>query len=545
MSRDIMHNKLEIEETFNANSNYLKEKESKIQKKISENSQITRIKKLLLEGQTLNNQKKVDNYEKKEKKKEKKRIPKENYLGSGSESGEIKVERRKHKSKHKKVTKHKKKRKKNEKRRKELKKKSKSREPKKTKRIKKMKKKKIKLQKIESKKKQIQKEEIKSESEVDYGDINEDNLLKTGKNTENLPIMTRRREWGQPTGPVVSDLGLEEGGSSSKDFGGKIREEKTTSPVEIELTLSPTQLKVQSALIDCEVPKEDAQSGNSSGSDLFASKSPSKSRKSKKDRSKREDSELANDEELYYKPVIGEILHEKYRVVSILGKGVYSLVVKVEHNGKEYALKILRNAEVIRESGKREIEILKSLNKGDLLQKCFIIEILDWFDHKGFLCIVLEMMGLNIRDMLNSKRKGKNFSLDEVRLYAWQMLKALAHLESKGILHLDIKPDNILYDETNKACKLSDFGTSLEVDEVEQGKEYVSRYYRAPEVFLGGQLGHGVDMWSMACTFYEMFSGQFLFAGKNDPHMIDLFLVTKGRLSLKYLKKCLVRLLVN
>lgn len=254
-------------------------------------------------------------------------------------------------------------------------------------------------------------------------------------------------------------------------------------------------------------------------------------------------SNSGNDEELYYKPTMNEIMNNKYRVVGILGKGVYSSVLKVELNQKFYAVKILRNALELRESGKREIEILFSLNEKNLAEKHNILTVIDSFDHKGHLCIVLDLMGLNLRDMLNSQRKGKNFSLEEVRKHSWQMIRALKHLKNKRILHLDIKPDNILYEHTTKDCKLSDFGTSLEIEEVENGKEYVSRYYRAPEIFIGGDLSYGIDMWSMACTFYEMLTGDFLFPGSNDAHMIDLFILARGNISFKYLKKCSVNLI--
>lgn len=465
-------------------------------------------------------------------------------LNSSSESGEVKIKQRS--SKNKKHSKPKKHKKKERTRKSKHKRKSSPNKPKKTKRIKKRKKK--------DKKKQSRREapstlkkpsqpeparappEPESQSEVDYGEIDEEKLLKTQAASNDFEMgVGRIGRWSSAL--QVSGLDIEK--MEERVSGGKIREEKPTVPSKGFLIASPeppapeVSNKASPPRLEPEAP------GDSSVDDLFASNSISQDQQNLQTKAD-DDGRFTNDEELYYKPMIGEVLHEKYRVMAILGKGVYSLVLKVEHSGHMFALKILRKAEVIRDSGKREIEILKSFQQTGAVQKCYIIQIIDSFDHKGFLCIVLEILGLNIRDMLNSKRKGKNFSLDEVRNYAWQMLCALAHLESKNILHLDIKPDNILYDESNRVCKLSDFGTSLETDEVELGKEYVSRYYRAPEVFLGGRLGHGVDVWSMACTFYEMFTGQFLFPGKNDPHMMDLFLVTKGSLSLKYLKKCLV-----
>ena len=247
-----------------------------------------------------------------------------------------------------------------------------------------------------------------------------------------------------------------------------------------------------------------------------------------------------NDEELYYKPVIGEVINKRYVVESILGKGVYSLVLKVLCEGRTLALKILRKAEVLKESGRRELLIIKALNDQSEGKNNYVIECVDSFEHEGFLCIALEYMGLNLRDMMDSQRKGKNFSLEEVRTHGWEILKALSILEKSKILHLDIKPDNILYDPDRKTIRLSDFGTSMEIEAVEIGKEYVSRYYRSPEVFLGGPLSYGVDVWSVAATLFEMFTGEFLFPGNGDAHMMSLFVATKGKFALKFLKKCQV-----
>lgn len=68
-----------------------------------------------------------------------------------------------------------------------------------------------------------------------------------------------------------------------------------------------------------------------------------------------------DDDEYYYKAQVGEILEKNFRVTEDIGRGVYGSVVKAEDltSGKEYAIKILRNADLLTKSGERESAIIK------------------------------------------------------------------------------------------------------------------------------------------------------------------------------------------
>lgn len=68
-----------------------------------------------------------------------------------------------------------------------------------------------------------------------------------------------------------------------------------------------------------------------------------------------------DDDEHYYKAQVGEILETKFRVTGEIGRGVYGGVVKAEDitSGKEYAIKILRNADLLTKSGERESAIIQ------------------------------------------------------------------------------------------------------------------------------------------------------------------------------------------
>ena len=82
------------------------------------------------------------------------------------------------------------------------------------------------------------------------------------------------------------------------------------------------------------------------------------------------------------------------------------------------------------------------------------------------------------------KRFGKDVGLNlkAVRAYAQQMFMALSLLERAGIMHADIKPDNMLVNEPKTVLKLCDLGSASDVREMEITPYLVSRFYRAPEI---------------------------------------------------------------
>ena len=257
-----------------------------------------------------------------------------------------------------------------------------------------------------------------------------------------------------------------------------------------------------------------------------------------------------DDPEGYYKLINNELVDGgRYRISKFLGRGVFANVAQAEEvtpdandqNHKLVAIKMIRRNALMRKASQKEIEYLRRVNEEDPQDKRHIIRLLGSFDHKGHLCIVFEHMSKNLRDLLKSETNGHGLTLPAVRIYARQMLLGLQHLQNCQVIHLDLKPDNVLVSPDKKTIKLADFGTAVDKrDQIERTKYLVSRFYRAPEIILGMEIGYPVDMWAVACTVYELWTGKILFTGPSNNQMIKAFMDCLGWPSEKLLKKALL-----
>jgi serine/threonine-protein kinase PRP4 len=202
---------------------------------------------------------------------------------------------------------------------------------------------------------------------------------------------------------------------------------------------------------------------------------------------------------------------------------------------------MIRRNDLMRKASQKEMDFLRKVNEADPQDKRHIIRLLGSFDHKGHLCIVFEHMSKNLRDLLKEETNGHGLALPAVRTYAKQMFVGLQHLQNCQVIHLDLKPDNVLVSPDKKTIKLADFGTAVDKrDQVERTEYLVSRFYRAPEIILGMEIGYPCDMWAVACTVYELWTGKILFPGRSNNQMIKAFMDCLGWPSEKLLKKGLV-----
>lgn len=88
--------------------------------------------------------------------------------------------------------------------------------------------------------------------------------------------------------------------------------------------------------------------------------------------------------------------------------------------------------------------ILRKLSGADPENRRHCVRLLTSFEYRDHLCLVFESLNMNLREVL--KKFGRNIGLNlmAVKAYAQQLFIALKHLKNCGVLHADIKPDNML-----------------------------------------------------------------------------------------------------
>lgn len=250
-----------------------------------------------------------------------------------------------------------------------------------------------------------------------------------------------------------------------------------------------------------------------------------------------------DDPEGYYKIISNELIKRgRYKVIRTLGRGVFANVAQAVDreagNDQLVAIKMIRRNDMMRKASQKEMDFLRRVNEADEHDKRHIIRLFDSFDHKGHLCIVFEHMSKNLRDLLKEETNGRGLALPAVRVYAKQMFYGLQHLQNCNVIHLDLKPDNVLVSADKKTIKLADFGTAVDKQDTIERTEYlVSRFYRAPEIILGWDISFPADMWAVGCTIYELWTGKILFTGRSNNQMVKAFMDCLGWPSEKLLKK--------
>ena len=156
----------------------------------------------------------------------------------------------------------------------------------------------------------------------------------------------------------------------------------------------------------------------------------------------------------------------------------------------------------LRKGSMKELSILQSLDHPH------IVKLLFYHKSDKELHLLCEKMAITLYDRLDHEGP---IELDEALFLAVQLFEALDYLEDELVLHRDIKPTNILLNETCRLLKICDFGCAKRlVDETELNSSYMcSRFYRAPELLLGLETyDYKVDVWSAGCVLVEMLTAR-------------------------------------
>ena len=224
---------------------------------------------------------------------------------------------------------------------------------------------------------------------------------------------------------------------------------------------------------------------------------------------------------------IGMMLDDRYEIMELIGSGGMAYVYKALcHRLNRYdAVKIMRDEtasnEEFRKRFRAESQAVAMLSHPN------IVSVYDVSHSDDVEYIVMELVdGITLKQYL---QKAGALSPSEVLSFTSQIAKALDHAHDKGIIHRDIKPQNIMLLKDGM-IKVADFGiASLQNDIEDSSDETVgSVHYIAPEQARGAAPDARSDIYSLGIVMYEMLTGKLPYIGNSDAEVAVMHMNTQA-----------------
>ena len=210
---------------------------------------------------------------------------------------------------------------------------------------------------------------------------------------------------------------------------------------------------------------------------------------------------------------------EKYLLQDKVGSGQFGDVYKGRHlvTNEITAIKVLKLSKFNRVPKLQDV-ILNEIQTLKKLESKHIVKFIKMLKTSNHIYLVYEFCnGGNLETYLNQKQ-----SLSELEAFVIfeQLLEAIKQTYSYNIIHRDVKPENILFN--NGVIKLSDFGFCKRLKEENSMADSMvgSPMYMAPECLIGNPYNTKADIYSLGIVLYEMLFGFYPYDGQNIPDLI-------------------------
>jgi len=213
--------------------------------------------------------------------------------------------------------------------------------------------------------------------------------------------------------------------------------------------------------------------------------------------------------------MVGKILAERYEIIEKIAEGGMARV----YCGRDLLLKRTVAIKVLKDQMTGDVSFIRRFEReaqsAAALSHPNIVNIYDVGEEEGTYFMVIEYVeGLNLKQYIREKGQ---LPADEAVSIARQIAEALEKAHSAGVVHRDIKPQNILFSSDGKV-KVTDFGIAIAGDgvTVTAGDEIIGTVqYISPEQAKGEMADKQSDLYSLGIVLYEMVTGKVPFGGEN------------------------------
>ena len=215
-----------------------------------------------------------------------------------------------------------------------------------------------------------------------------------------------------------------------------------------------------------------------------------------------------------YEGFVGKVLDGRYKILELVGMGGMACVLKAQDlvMNRIVAIKILNDE--YNGNQQAEARFIDESKAVAMLSNKNIVNVFDVAIYPDIKYIVMEYLdGITLREYLDNKGA---ISWKEACIYILQILRALEHAHSKGIIHRDIKPQNVMLMK-NGDIKVTDFGIAKLPNSVSDNspeKAIGTVYYISPEQACGKETDYYSDLYSVGIMFYEAVTGTLPFTAE-------------------------------
>ncbi|MCO5577405.1 hypothetical protein L7F22_031237 [Adiantum nelumboides] len=219
---------------------------------------------------------------------------------------------------------------------------------------------------------------------------------------------------------------------------------------------------------------------------------------------------------------------DNFEKLGKVGEGTYGKVYRAldRRTGRLVAMKKTRleiNEEGVPSTTLREISLLQTLSQCIYIVKLLSVEQI-YKKGKTGLYLIFEFMDTDLKKYIEVHGRNQGqlrvpLPMKLIKSFMFQLCKGVAHCHRHGVMHRDLKPQNLLIDKDKGLLKIADFGLSraFSVPLKSYTHEIVTLWYRAPEVLLGAtHYSTPIDIWSVGCIFAELSRRQPLFPGDSE-----------------------------